>query len=92
MEVEKIVKAWITQPGFPVVSLTAEEKDGQAGLRVQQDRFLGSPTTKVTKTSPATWPIPLLVKTPGRGRKAVSRALIKRKSEWVPLASGETVP
>ena len=92
VEVEKIVKAWITQPGFPVVSLTAEEKDGQAGLRVQQDRFLGSPTTKITKTSPGTWPIPLLVKTPGRGRKAVSRALIKRKSEWVPLASGDTVP
>ena len=92
VDVEKIVKAWITQPGFPVVSLMAEEKDGEPGLRVQQDRFLASPTTKITKATPTTWPIPLLVKTPGRGRKAVTRALVKRKSEWIPFAGGATVP
>ena len=89
-DVQKMVRAWITQPGFPVVSLAPEEKDGEKGLRVQQERLLASPTTRAGKNSPTSWPIPLVVKTPGRGRKAATRAMVKRKSEFVPFSSGST--
>lgn len=91
-EVQKMVKAWITQPGFPVVTLTPEDKDGEHGLRVHQERFLASPTTKVGPGGASTWPVPLVVKTPGRGKAATARELVKKKSDWVPFAKGTTPP
>ncbi|MEO2169191.1 MAG: M1 family metallopeptidase [bacterium] len=85
VEVEKLVKAWITQPGFPVVSLSPEDKGGKHGVRVHQERFLASPTTKVGKATPTTWPIPLVVRTPGRGKKALAREMVSKKSAWIAL-------
>ncbi|MFM8411677.1 MAG: M1 family metallopeptidase, partial [Alphaproteobacteria bacterium] len=65
--VAQVARAWIRQPGFPIVSFTTEEKSGTIEIAATQERFLASPTTRVPREDPPpTWPVPLVVKVGGK--------------------------
>src|SRR5262249_35299422 len=59
--VARIAKAWITQPGFPLVSIDASAK---GGVTVRQERFFADPKIPSNKRR-TRWPVPLVAKLPG---------------------------
>jgi puromycin-sensitive aminopeptidase len=75
-EVARVAKAWITQPGFPLVSVDA----GAKGVTVRQERFFADPKVPAAKRR-TRWPVPLVAKLPGGD---VVRALADKPSQ--PLA------
>src|SRR5262249_3850097 len=75
-EVARVARAWITQPGFPLVSIDA----GKAGVTVRQERFFADPKIPAAKRR-ARWPVPLVAKLDGGD---VVRALADKPSQ--PLA------
>ena len=60
-DVARIAKAWITQPGFPLVSIDASAK---GGVTVRQERFFADPKIPSSKRR-TRWPVPLVAKLPG---------------------------
>lgn len=90
--VEKIARAWIKQPGFPVVTFSRDEEKNKAELSVRQERFKASPTTKIAGGGANSWPLPLVVKVPRgtRGSKT-ERALVQKVRDKIEL-SGSKVP
>jgi puromycin-sensitive aminopeptidase len=77
-DVTRVAKAWITQAGFPLVTL-ARTATGRA-LRVRQERFFSDPKRR-REGRRIPWPVPLVVKMPGGG----TRALVSRASDQVRL-------
>jgi puromycin-sensitive aminopeptidase len=77
-EVTRIATAWITQAGFPLVSLDAGEG---TRARVTQERFFADPRVPAARRR-VRWPVPLVAKLPGG---ASLRALADRKSQWLDL-------
>jgi puromycin-sensitive aminopeptidase len=59
-EVTRVARAWITQPGFPLVSIDASGK----GVTVKQERFFADPKIPASKRR-TRWPVPLVAKLPG---------------------------
>ena len=53
--VRAIAAGWTTQPGFPVVRISAECKDGRHALTLTQERF----TLHDPEAAPLTWKIPM---------------------------------
>jgi puromycin-sensitive aminopeptidase len=60
-DVARIAKAWITQPGFPLVSIDATAK---GGATVRQERFFADPKIPAAQRR-TRWPVPLVLKLPG---------------------------
>lgn len=56
LTLEKIIKAWIHQPGYPIVTLTRDEKD----IIISQERFLFS---NKNKSANFMWNIPITFET-----------------------------
>jgi puromycin-sensitive aminopeptidase len=56
--VAKFMHAWTSQPGFPLVKVTADER----GVTAKQSRFYANP--KQTKDTDILWPIPSEAKSP----------------------------
>jgi len=59
-EVARVARAWITQPGFPLVSIDASGK----GVAVKQERFFADPKIPAAKRR-TRWPVPMVAKLPG---------------------------
>jgi puromycin-sensitive aminopeptidase len=75
-EVARVARAWITQPGFPLVSIGA--KGGS--VVVKQERFFADP--KIPSASRRVrWPVPLVARLPGG---AVVRTLADKPSQPLP--------
>jgi len=91
--VAQIVRAWVRQPGFPLVSFEREADAKPAELSVKQERFKVSPTTRFPEGAATTWPLPMVVKygIPGRPPR-VERFLLKRAKERVAVPGGKHVP
>jgi puromycin-sensitive aminopeptidase len=83
--VEKLARAWIEQPGHPVVEIR-RARDGRS-LELAQERFFQTPR----RTKPAErWPVPWVGRVGGqRGRGRLERRLLTRARERVPLESGK---
>jgi len=78
-DVEPVVRAWIEQPGFPLLRLRRAERDGRSWLRFEQQRFLSSPKAKVDG---ALWPIPWVGRVAtGESTRSVRQLLTKRRGE-----------
>ncbi len=86
-EVEPIVRAWIEQPGFPLLRIRRAEREGRPVLRFRQERFEASPRSASqskrsagSKRKPSRWPIPWVgrVARAGRRRASTERYLIGR--------------
>jgi puromycin-sensitive aminopeptidase len=73
-EVARVAKAWITQPGFPLVSIEAGRANG---VTVKQERFFADPTIPAARRR-ARWPVPLVAKLPGG---TLVRALADKPSQ-----------
>ncbi|HEY8516552.1 MAG TPA: M1 family metallopeptidase [Candidatus Binatia bacterium] len=92
--VAQIVRAWVRQAGFPLVSFERDEEAKPASLVVKQERFKASPTTKFPEGGASAWPLPMVVKFAGTGGRGprVERFLIKRAKERIPVPGGKHVP
>ena len=80
--VAQVARGWIRQPGFPIVSLAGDDKGKEPEISLAQERFLASPTTRVPKEDPPpTWPVPLVVKVPGKpgGPAKLHRELLRAR-------------
>ena len=60
-EVARVAKAWVTQPGFPLVSIDA---GSGKGVVVKQERFFADPKIPSAKRR-TRWPVPLVAKLAG---------------------------
>lgn len=84
--VEKIARAWIKQPGFPVVTFQRDDEKAKSELAVRQERFKASPTTKIAPGGSNSWPVPLVVKVPrGNRGSRLERALVQKARDRVEL-------
>jgi puromycin-sensitive aminopeptidase len=86
--VEALARAWIEQPGHPVLEVRVARAGGRSLLRVRQQRFREQPRAARDRER---WPIPWVarVAAPGRGRGRLLRHLVERARESVPLGRGE---
>jgi puromycin-sensitive aminopeptidase len=79
-EVARVAKAWITQPGFPLVSIDA----ARGGVTVKQERFFADAKIPASKRR-ARWPVPLVAKLPGG---TLVRALADKPSQPLAVPDG----
>ncbi|MBU6281604.1 M1 family metallopeptidase, partial [bacterium] len=59
--VEALMKSWVEQPGFPVVSLELAEHGGRPALALSQRRFFSSPAAAALP-SEQRWNVPMVVR------------------------------
>jgi puromycin-sensitive aminopeptidase len=78
-DVARIAKAWITQPGFPLVTIDATAK---GGVTVRQERFFADPKIPAGKRR-SRWPVPLVAKLPGG---TLARSLADKPSQTLDVA------
>ncbi len=84
-EVEPIVRAWIEQPGFPLVRITRKSRDGGTELTVRQERFR-SKGGRARAGGRESWPIPWVGRIgTGRTRSRTERALLTKKRQVLTL-------
>jgi puromycin-sensitive aminopeptidase len=79
-DVARVAQAWIAQPGFPLVTLTA---DGTTA-KLKQERFFADPRVPAAKRR-GRWPLPLVLKLPKDRRQ---RALVDKAQQALPLEGG----
>ncbi len=91
--VAQIVRAWVRQAGFPLVSFERDPDPKRAQLVVKQERFRASPMTKFPEGA-KTWPLPAVVKFAGTAARPprTERFLLRRAKEWIPVPGGKHVP
>jgi puromycin-sensitive aminopeptidase len=77
--VEPVVRAWIEQPGFPLLRLKRKERDGRSWLRFEQARFLSNPSPRANGTL---WPVPFVGRlAAGESTRTVRQLLTRRRGE-----------
>jgi len=101
--VEALARAWIEQPGYPVLRIRSHRAHGRSELRLHQERFEESQGREAAaQRGPAKgaragavpsrqlWPIPWVARIAGprRGRGRELRALVARRSQAVSLGRG----
>jgi puromycin-sensitive aminopeptidase len=87
--VEQMARAWIEQPGFPVVSVSREREGGRSLLVLAQTRFALRRGASARRSAQH-WPIPWVGRIGGGGRPRLERRLLARARERVDL--GRTRP
>ncbi len=86
-EVEPIVRAWIEQPGFPLLRIRRQPGEKGDRLVLRQERFhaKGAPRSGGGETS---WPIPWVGRIgTARGRTRTERELVTRRRQVIELAA-----
>jgi len=95
--VEPLARAWIEQPGYPVLQIRSHRARGRTELRLHQERFREAPQGReaaaqrgAAERSRQVWPIPWVARVAGprRGRGRELRALVTRGSQCIPLGRG----
>lgn len=80
--VNRVVRAWIEQPGFPLLAVQRRDRRGRASLDCRQRRFFSDPKTRA---GTQLWPIPLAVKIGGGRAPRVARHLVTKRRQRVAL-------
>jgi len=83
-QVTRVAHAWITQAGFPLVTLGPVPGKGAKMLRVRQERFFADPRVPAARRR-ARWPLPLVVKWGAEDGPSVERFLVDKASAEVTL-------
>ncbi len=86
-EVTRVAQAWISQPGFPLVTIGPAKGGDESLLRVRQERFFADARIPVARRR-VRWPVPLVVRWQGNGRSGVERFLADRAAQTVELPPG----
>jgi puromycin-sensitive aminopeptidase len=90
--VAPVVRAWITKPGFPLVTVRRREQDGRAFLEVAQERYFANPREK-TAARRTRWPIPLVARVlPPRGKPRLVRELVSGARGRIALGAAKAAP
>jgi puromycin-sensitive aminopeptidase len=80
-DVEPIVRAWIEEPGFPLLQLRRGTRAGKPVLRYKQERFRADPRS-TSGGSEEPWPIPWVGHAvDSSGARPVRALLVKRAGE-----------
>jgi puromycin-sensitive aminopeptidase len=87
-DVEAIARAWIEQPGFPLLRLRRGRRQGKPILRYSQERFFANPKAAAKpRYADSRWPIPWI----GRlGRSARGDALARQLLQRQRASSGRS--
>jgi puromycin-sensitive aminopeptidase len=91
-EIEGVARAWIEQPGLPLVEV--KRAPGRSELALRQSRFHGAPASPKRgrrRDDRGRWPIPLVLRVgvPDSRGTALVRTLLTRASERIGLGRGE---
>ena len=78
--IEPVVRAWIEQPGFPVVTVRKRPSRNKTLLELSQERFTEAPG-RGAASAEARWPIPWV----GRIGRRTQRHLLTRRTERISL-------
>ena len=85
-DVESVVRVWLEEEGYPVVSVRRKTKEGSEVLELTQERFTERPLPKSTKKG-SRWAIPWVGRLGERsGETREIRHLITHKRDHVDLA------
>ena len=88
-KVDQVVRAWIEQPGFPLLKAVRSSADGRSVLDLRQQRYFANPKAADTKQK---WPIPLVVRVgTRRGGSRLVRQLVTKTKDRVELGSATSV-
>jgi puromycin-sensitive aminopeptidase len=84
-DVERVVRAWIEQPGFPLLEVKRARERGKPALAFHQQRFRGAAGRRAGRAAEPRWPIPWVGRLgkPGRGSQLERRLLEKRREVLV---------
>ena len=89
--VDPIVRGWIEQDGFPVLTLRRARQAGRTTLALRQDRFSDDPRRPFRAASAKRWAIPWVGRVAdARGRVRVVRQVITTATAKSDLGAGET--
>jgi puromycin-sensitive aminopeptidase len=78
-DVEPVVRAWIEQPGFPLLRIRRRERAGRSWLRYEQSRFLANAASHGDGTQ---WPLPFVGRVAaGASTRTVRQLLTRRRGE-----------
>jgi puromycin-sensitive aminopeptidase len=81
-DVEPVVRAWIEQPGFPLLRLRRAERGGRSWLRFEQQRFLSKPAARANGSL---WPVPWVGRVASGERTVSVRQLLTRRRGEIEL-------
>jgi puromycin-sensitive aminopeptidase len=88
-QVEGVARAWIEQPGYPVVEIKRARVDGRWQLRLRQRRFAadGRRRKGASPRGAPSWPVPWVgrIGTGASGRGQLERRLLRRAREHIDL-------
>lgn len=88
-KIHGVVRAWIEQPGFPLLKAERSDNDGIAVLALRQQRFFANPKHSDTKQR---WPLPLVIKVgTKRGSTRLVRQLVTKGREKIELGNASTI-
>jgi len=88
-KVNQVVRAWIEQPGFPLLKTERRPRDGKTEVELQQSRFFANPKASDSKQR---WPLPLVVKVgTRRGSTRLVRHLMTKSRDRLEIGSAATV-
>lgn len=87
-EVEPVVRAWIEQPGFPVLALRHARERGKSVLHAAQERFRASGRAR-GKADRARWPVPFVARVGGarRGKTRLERRVLSGARSRIALGA-----
>jgi len=89
--ITSVVEPWLERPGFPLVAARRAERDGQAFLVAEQERFFANPKVDAAARL-ETRPIPLVVRVRrASGKDPLVRTLLESSSAEIPLGPSEQV-
>jgi puromycin-sensitive aminopeptidase len=88
--VDAVMRSWINQAGFPLLSVTSVIENGRRALRLSQRRFFADPRAAAEGT-PARWQVPVVLRLGDAGGVREQRLLLGEASATVSLDGGETV-
>jgi aminopeptidase N len=63
--VDRIMQAFVTRPGVPILTVHAECRDQQTAVTLEQRRYLTAETSTTAMDRP--WPLPVCLRYPGPG-------------------------
>jgi len=85
-DVEAVVRAWIEQPGFPLLKIRRVEKDGAQELRLSQQRFRLAAASQGREAPSPVWPIPWVGRLAQGKRSRLARRLLTKSRGRVQLS------